>query len=749
MKDAEKNKDQLLAEVDRLRQEIARLRGAESGHKRLQEAVIRRAEELDGLNALAVSLGSSLELQHLVDSGIESTVAALGADAGIVLLYDSTSESFTPAAQVEISDNLLDAVLDSDSGEGILARVANSGEVLEIPDLENDSEKLFPAAASEGFRWCAAIPARGRAVLRAVIVLLAKEPNLIGVEREELPEQIGRLFGMALANAQEYRLAQQEIVERMVVDREQARLNEQLQERARRLQQIAETVPVGLLLVGGSGKVMHANSAAEELLESLESTEKLTEIGELAFDEILSRCCEAPWVRVDFSDQAYQVAAKPLPTSNEARDEAELWALVLRRVDDEPAPPEESLPAEAESQSPAAEAPSSEVEAPTPPPPLPEAKVAELGQLAGAMASHLNDKLGVVALHTDLALRRNGLPESVVRSLMVIDQQVDEASAIFDRVIDFSQQSIMERRPDDLKARVENLARHIGRSLPESIKVELEVGEGDFLANIDPMRFEQVLMNIALNAQDAMPEGGILRMVLNRDSYDSETDQAPLAELVPGDWIRVTISDTGHGIDPVVQPHLFEPFFTTKSQSKTPGLGLSQALGLVQQHDGHLHVSTAVNHGTAVSVFLPPMHEPGAGEVTFESEDAPLKQGDGEAVLIVEDDDGLREVLLDAVRALRYRTFEAATADGALSVAEERAGLLKVVVVDTELPETEPTSLLAQLHKLDPKVRLILMSSAPRSSQAKLVDQPGVSGWLRKPATMERLSVAIAEALEV
>jgi signal transduction histidine kinase/CheY-like chemotaxis protein len=739
MKDAEKNKDQLLAEVDRLRQEISRLRGAESGHKRLQEAVIRRAEELDGLNALAVSLGSSLELQHLVDSGIESTVAALRADAGIVLLYDSTSESFTPAAQVEISDDLLDAILDSDS-EGVLVRVANSGEVLEIPDLENDSDNLFPAAASEGFRWCAAIPARGRAVLRAVIVLLAKEPNLIGVEREELPEQVGRLFGMALANAQEYRLAQQEIVERMVVDREQARLNEHLQERARRLQQIAETVPVGLLLVGGSGKVLHTNSAAEEVLESLGDTEDLTEIGDLAFDEMLSMCCEAPWVRINFSGQEYDVAAKPLPTSSDSRDEAELWALVLRQVDDEPAAADDRQPAAAEDQPPPTPAGVS-----TPPQ---AAQLPELGQLTGAMASHLNDKLGVVALHTDLALRRDGLPDSVVRSLMVIDQQIDEASAVFDRVIDFSQQSIMERRPDDLKARVENLARHFGRSLPEDIKVELEVGEGDFLADIDPMRFEQVLMNIALNAQDAMPEGGVLRIVLDRDSYE-QAEVAPVAELVPGDWIRVTISDTGPGIAPEIQPHLFEPFFTTKNPSKTPGLGLPQTLGLVKQHDGHLHISTAVNHGTAVSVFLPAMQEPVAGEISFETEDTPLKQGDGEAVLVVEDDEVLRGALLDAVRALRYRTFEAATAEEAVAVAEERSGLLRVIVVDTELPDTEPLPLLGQLHEHDAKVRLILMSSVPRSSQAKLVDQPGVSGWLRKPVTMERLSVAIAEALAV
>jgi two-component system cell cycle sensor histidine kinase/response regulator CckA len=234
-------------------------------------------------------------------------------------------------------------------------------------------------------------------------------------------------------------------------------------------------------------------------------------------------------------------------------------------------------------------------------------RLAAVGQLAGGIAHDFNNFLMTIIFYAHLLLRDKDTSPDVASIAETIAGEANRAAALVRQVLDFSRRSVMETEPVDLSSFVREVVDILQKTLPENIRVVTEVGQGDYVVTIDPTRIQQVIMNLALNSRDAMPNGGNLRIELSRvtvDSTEASLPGIPDLELAAGDWVCLSVQDTGTGMDEHVRAHLFEPFFTTKGP-KGNGLGLAQVYGIVKQHGGEIGVETKVDQGTKFQIYLP------------------------------------------------------------------------------------------------------------------------------------------------
>jgi CheY-like chemotaxis protein len=242
-----------------------------------------------------------------------------------------------------------------------------------------------------------------------------------------------------------------------------------------------------------------------------------------------------------------------------------------------------------------------------------------------------------------------------------------------------------------------------------------------------------------------MLESGELHITLSRTA---ETDEIRCVDCGPvdaGEWVRIAVTDTGGGIPPEVLPHIFEPFFTTKEVGKGTGLGLAQVYGIVKQHEGHIDVSTEVGAGTTFTLYLPALLERQPEAPALETE--ALVQGQGETLLVVEDDATLREALADILELLNYRVLIAANGRDALDILEERAGEVSLVLSDLVMPEMGGQALFHAMRQRGLTLPVVMLSGHPMEKELKNLRAEGLSGYLLKPPNMEQLAQMVAQAL--
>ena len=319
------------------------------------------------------------------------------------------------------------------------------------------------------------------------------------------------------------------------------------------------------------------------------------------------------------------------------------------------------------------------------------------------------------------------------------------------RILDFSRQAVLERRPVALRP---FLAKQIGllaRTLPESITVELSGADEECAVNADPTRLQQVVMNLAVNARDAMPEGGRLRFALERlPALPADLQPASVSGEAAGapkegaGWVRLTVADSGTGIPPAVLPRVFEPFFTTKGPGRGSGLGLAQVHGIVIPHGGEISVSSEVGVGTTFAIYLPAVAAAGVTEPAV----APAEPaaGVGQTILIVEDDPILREALTDTVDLLGYRTLSAANGRQALALLGQHAEI-GLILSDLVMPELGGRALLQEVKQRGLATPVVILSGHPLDDELASLQSLGLSGWLLKPPQIKQLAAMLAQAL--
>src|SRR6185312_11540089 len=313
------------------------------------------------------------------------------------------------------------------------------------------------------------------------------------------------------------------------------------------------------------------------------------------------------------------------------------------------------------------------------------------------------------------------------------------------RLLAFSRRQALEPRVTDLNRLVGAMSELLGRTLGENIQVEIVQAAGLWRTSVDPNQLESAWLNLASNARDAMPEGGKLTIETGNTYIDEEYAMVH-AEVKAGQYVLLAVTDTGSGMPPDVMEHAFEPFFTTKPEGRGTGLGLSQVYGFVKQSGGHVKLYSESGQGTTVKIYLP------REEAEPEAE-RPLPRGDvaslarGETVLLVEDDEGVREYAVHALTMLGYRVLEAADGITALKLLESDPRVT-VLLTDVGLPGLNGRQLADQAHSRRPALKVLFTTGYARNAIVHngLVDA-GVE-VLIKPFTVDRLARKLREVID-
>ena len=334
-------------------------------------------------------------------------------------------------------------------------------------------------------------------------------------------------------------------------------------------------------------------------------------------------------------------------------------------------------------------------------------KMEAIGTLAGSVAHDFNNLLSVVISYTDLLL--DGLPEShPMRSdLEQIARAGQRAASLTRQLLAFSRQQVMQPRVVNFNDSIAGMAKMLGRLIGEDIELTVVPGRGSGLVFVDPTQIEQVVLNLVVNARDAMPRGGKLTI----DSSDVVLDESYASEhlgVEPGPYVMLSVSDTGTGMDRATQQRIFEPFFTTKERGKGTGLGLSTVFGIVKQSGGSVWVYSELGEGTTFKIYLPRAAE---GMATAERVTTmPETLHGSETILLTEDDEQVRELACAILRKHGYHVIEAPTAGDAVLICEQYRGTIHLLLTDVVMPRIGGRQLWERVGPLRPGMKVLFMS---------------------------------------
>jgi two-component system cell cycle sensor histidine kinase/response regulator CckA len=379
-------------------------------------------------------------------------------------------------------------------------------------------------------------------------------------------------------------------------------------------------------------------------------------------------------------------------------------------------------------------------------------KMEALGRLAGGVAHDLNNLLTVIQGYG--ALLRDSLAEAGQPHpfLAEVTDAGSRAAALTRQLLAFSRRQVLDPRLLDLNAEVSQLQRLLRRTLGEDVRLDVELATGLPQVRLDPGQLEQVIVNLAVNARDAMPRGGTLTLATGT----APRPQTAAGGLVASDesWVRLQVRDTGSGMPPEILRHAFEPFFTTKERGKGTGLGLASVYGIVRQSGGEIRVQSAPGEGTTFEILLPPARAeagPRFDSGTYQALQ-PAPRG-GETVLVVEDDAAVRRLVVTVLQGAGYRTLEAEDGETAMALAGGHDGALDLLLVDVVLPDLAGGEVARRIAALRPATRVLFVSGHGQEAIARQ-SEGGRSGrllrgsrFLGKPFSPEVLLEKVAKTL--
>jgi len=365
-------------------------------------------------------------------------------------------------------------------------------------------------------------------------------------------------------------------------------------------------------------------------------------------------------------------------------------------------------------------------------------KMEAVGRLTSGVAHEFNNLLAVimgnVELLSDQLGEHNNRVDAVIRA-------AKRGAELTQRLLAFSRKQRLLPQVVDLNACIADMIEMLRRTLGETIEIETALAEGLWRMRVDPHQLENALLNLAINARDAMPKGGKLTIASANIRLDA-AGAAALGDLAPGDYVRLSVSDSGTGMAPEVIEHAFEPFFTTKEVGKGSGLGLSMIYGFVKQSGGHVTIASEVGQGTTVHLYLPKSE---AAKAPAPMEEPPAR---GETVLVIEDDEDVRHLVVNVLSRLGYQVLEAgdgATADAVLARAPEIDLLLSDVVLPGGRSGPE---IVAQAQRQRPALKSLFMSGYAPEGMSHQGQLPEGAALLQKPFTKHDLAQKVRAVLD-
>ena len=371
-------------------------------------------------------------------------------------------------------------------------------------------------------------------------------------------------------------------------------------------------------------------------------------------------------------------------------------------------------------------------------------KMEAIGTLAGGIAHDFNNILQVALGYSELLLTGKSGKDPDYSDLQKIYHAAHSGAELVRNLLTFSRKVEPKPVPMDLNNQVRNVAKLLGRTIPRMIDIQLELAENLKRTNSDPGQIEQIIMNLAVNAKDAMGESGSLMMRTENVSLDEEYCLFN-AEAKPGDYVLLSVSDTGHGMERETLQHIFEPFYTTKELGRGTGLGLAMVYGIVKQHNGYIICESEVGRGTTFKIFLPAIAEVSEPDVASSGE---MTAFGTETVLLVDDEEFVRELGARILSKAGYKVLTATNGREGADLFERERTRISLVILDLIMPEIGGAECLKELRTIDPHLKVIIASGLSTDLSKKESIEMGARGYVSKPFRMKELLRQVRKALD-
>jgi signal transduction histidine kinase/CheY-like chemotaxis protein len=372
-------------------------------------------------------------------------------------------------------------------------------------------------------------------------------------------------------------------------------------------------------------------------------------------------------------------------------------------------------------------------------------KLEAVGLLAGGIAHDFNNLLTVITGYSQLSLRSLPSIDRLQSNLEEINKAGDRAASLTRQLLAFSRKQVLQLKVFDLNSVVSEMDRMLRRTIGEDIELRTTLSEGLGNVKADPGQMEQVIMNLVVNARDAMPAGGKLTIETKNDDLD-ETYARQHVAVVPGPYVMLAVSDTGVGMDEETLRHIFEPFFTTKSVEKGTGLGLSTVYGIIKQSGGNIWVYSEPGKGATFKLYLPRVDER-AQDYRHPEESSESPRGN-ETILLVEDEPVVLKLAQEVLETLGYRVLAAATGDAALSLCDQSNETIHLMLSDVIMPQMSGRQVATRIQSLRPQMRILYMSGYADSAIVHHGVLEEGTWFIQKPFSPQALALKVREVLD-
>lgn len=370
-------------------------------------------------------------------------------------------------------------------------------------------------------------------------------------------------------------------------------------------------------------------------------------------------------------------------------------------------------------------------------------RMESIGTLAGGIAHDMNNILSPILMSVDM-LRTTVTDSDATRWLGMIKENADRGAELVKQVLTFARGMAGERITVQLKHIIKDLVAVLKETFPKSVNVKFNIENDLWTVSADPTQIHQILMNLCINARDAMPHGGTLTLSARNVHLDENYARMHI-DADPGPYVLVTVVDTGTGMSTEVQQRIFDPFFTTKSVGEGTGLGLSTALTLVKSHGGFVNVYSEERKGTQFSIYFPSAES--EEKMIAEGQAPEMPEGSGQMILVVDDEENIRTITAATLEKYGYTTITATDGTDALAKFAQQSGNISLVLTDIAMPYMDGPAMIRALRHISPDVKVIAMSGLMNPDQTAELESLQVTSYLAKPFTADNLLTMIADVI--
>jgi len=371
-------------------------------------------------------------------------------------------------------------------------------------------------------------------------------------------------------------------------------------------------------------------------------------------------------------------------------------------------------------------------------------KMEAVGTLAGGIAHDFNNLLQAIQGYSEILLLDRDIGASGQRELQQISHAAKRGSELTRQLLTFSRKVESKKLLIDLNREVKQAHTMLKRTIPKMIDIELRLDENLNTTDADPAQVEQIIMNLAINAKDAMPEGGRLIIKTENAILDEEFCRTHLGSS-PGDYVLLTVSDTGHGMDKKTLEHIFDPFFTTKEVGQGTGLGLAIVYGIVKSHHGYITSHSELGQGTTLMVYFPAVEQPAEPQ---EKETGPPIPGGTETILLVDDEKYIRDLATQMLEQFGYKVLTAVDGESALDLYRIKQDKINLAILDLIMPGMGGKQCLAELLKLDAQVKVVVISGYSDTIPIQETIAAGAKDFIAKPFKIRNMLAKIRDVLD-